>query len=166
MLIGKLLALGVIGLACLLVINYLANSIAVGTAIVVDGDTVQIGDKILTFEGLDAVELDQTCTFNGKQWPCGRQAAAVLSATIGDKTVTCRPTGEKKNDRQLARCFTGADFDLGQSQVKNGWALALSSEAVNYKPDEKAARASLVGIWSSFFDQPWHVAKTQKDVIP
>ena len=167
MLIGKILAIGTVVVLVLFGINYLANSIAIGTATVVDGDTLQIGDKIVTFDGADAVEFDQLCTFNAKKWPCGKHAARALENYVIGKTVTCRPTGEKRGDRKLARCFVGTDVDLAKMQVRAGWALSVPTASVNYSADEQAARGALLGIWSSIFLPPWQwAAKPKKDVIP
>ncbi len=166
MLIGKILVLAVLVVGVLLGINYLANSIAIGPATVLDGDSLQIGDKLLTLDGVDAVELDQTCTFNSKQWPCGKHAAAALQKLTAGKTVTCRPNGSLKGERRIARCFVGTDFDLGRSQVQSGWAVSVPTSSANYTPDEKAAQKSLSGIWSSFFELPWRFVNPRKDVIP
>lgn len=166
MLIGKILALAALVILVLLGINYLANSIAIGPATVLDGDSLQIADKLLTFDGADAVELDQLCTFNGKKWPCGKHAAVALQKLTSGRTVTCRPSGSMKGERKVARCFVGTDLDLGKAQVQAGWALAVPTSSADYKPDEKAAQKALAGIWSSIFEQPWRFAGARKDVIP
>ena len=66
-----------------------------GRALVIDADTIEIRDTRFRLFGIDAVEARQLCHREGKAWPCGRRAAFALSDHLGQRTVTCVPTGRK-----------------------------------------------------------------------
>jgi endonuclease YncB( thermonuclease family) len=52
----------------------------VGTARVIDGDTIAIAGVRIRLWGIDAPERDQTCRGqNGYIYECGRDSAAVLN---------------------------------------------------------------------------------------
>ena len=63
-----------------------------GIATVADGDTIEIYGTRIRLEGIDAVELDQTCQDVNKQsWPCGRAALRALRATFRATTSSASP---------------------------------------------------------------------------
>lgn len=154
MLIGKLLAMGVLAVLCFVGINYLADSVVIGTAVVVDGDSLKIGDKQVTLAGLAAMQQDQVCEFAGKKWPCGLHAAAALKRAIANRTVTCRPVADKQNDERPCRCYVGTQEDLGKRMVAEGWAIVQPTPDVDYTPDQALAQQKLAGVWSSLFANP------------
>jgi endonuclease YncB( thermonuclease family) len=45
----------------------------VGRAHVVDGDTLDVGDRVVRLFGIDAPEFDQPCTHEGKSVPAARR---------------------------------------------------------------------------------------------
>ena len=56
-----------------------------GRADVADGDTLRIGDVRIRLTGLDAPELDQTCTDAlGASWGCGRDARGFVAGIVAD----------------------------------------------------------------------------------
>ena len=44
---------------------------APGPVAIIDGDTLQIGDRIVHLAGIDAPELGQRCMIENKDWRCG-----------------------------------------------------------------------------------------------
>ena len=80
--------LGVAGgaLAAVIAFFFVANLAGTGTAAeiapgkvsVVDGDTLQIGDKVYNLYGIDAPELGQLCFQDGRWNRCGVTAAFEL----------------------------------------------------------------------------------------
>jgi endonuclease YncB( thermonuclease family) len=122
----------------------------VGRAAVVDGDTLRLGATRIRLLGLDAPELDQTCTdASGSDWACGRQARAFVAGLLDQSPVTCLPAGHDRYRRVLAHCRIG-DTDLGGAIVAAGWAVA----EVEYAAASAAARAAGRGIWASRFESP------------
>jgi endonuclease YncB( thermonuclease family) len=116
----------------------------------VDGDTLRIEGTSIRLLGLDAVELDQTCTGrDGAEWPCGREARAHLAALVDRSTTMCVPDGRDRYGRVLARCSVG-DEDVGDSVVRGGWALA----EIEYGLALADARLKGRGIWAGAFIDP------------
>jgi endonuclease YncB( thermonuclease family) len=120
-----------------------------GRAEAVDGDTLRIGGTRIRLLGLDAVELDQTCTdAAGKDWPCGREARSFVAGLV-EGTTSCASDGRDQYRRVLARCqIEGAD--IGDQIVRAGWATA----DLEYGLAVAEARLNGRGIWSGSFDDP------------
>lgn len=121
-----------------------------GRAIAVDGDTLRIAGTRIRLIGLDAVELDQTCTDpDGTEWPCGEDARRFLNELTGTANVTCAADGHDRYRRVLARCRIGS-ADLGDQIVRAGWAVA----ELEYGLALAEARLNARGIWAGRFDDP------------
>jgi endonuclease YncB( thermonuclease family) len=102
----------------------LAAEPLVGTASIVDGDTIEIHGQRIRFHGIDAPESRQECTrSDSTTWRCGQQAALALSDRIGRSIVRCDPRDRDRYGRIVAICFKGAE-DLNRWMVASGWAVA------------------------------------------
>ena len=125
----------------------------IGKPWVIDGDTVDVSGTRVRLEGIDAPELEQTCTdARGQPWPCGRTAARELRSHLGSGELTCAPTGFDRYRRILAVCSLSGS-DVNAWMVRQGWALAYYSAA--YRPEEAEAQAAKRGIWAGSFMPPW-----------
>ncbi|UYN97812.1 MAG: thermonuclease family protein [Enhydrobacter sp.] len=132
-----------------------AESPLLGTASVVDGDTLEIRSQRVRLHGIDAPESRQLCTRqDGTRWRCGQQAALALADRIGTATVRCEGNSRDRYGRLIAVCYKNKE-DLNRWMVANGWAVAYRRYSLAYAPDEDRARAARNGIWSSTFDMPW-----------
>jgi endonuclease YncB( thermonuclease family) len=121
-----------------------------GHASAVDGDTLRLGSVRVRLVGLDAPELDQTCTrADGTEWSCGMEAKAFLAATLRRGEIDCVRHGRDVYGRTLAACSIGGD-DIGAVIVGAGWAI----DDGGYAGPATSARAQDLGIWSSSFDRP------------
>jgi endonuclease YncB( thermonuclease family) len=120
-----------------------------GGARVVDGEALQIGDARVLLFGIDAPELDQTCTRDGESWPCGMASAQALAELIGGREVTCKVESVDYNGRALSTCRLSDGSEINRAQVAAGWAAAYRRISRRYIPDEDAAKAGLLGIWGS-----------------
>lgn len=114
-----------------------------GTASVIDGDTIEIHGRRIRLSGFDTPERGARCgDVNVYQ-----RAALALSDFIGQRTVTCTPTGVDNYDRVVASC--GVDgTDLGEHVVAQGWGRdwpRYSNGA--YADEESDARENRRGIW-------------------
>ena len=125
-----------------------SNALA-GHAAAVDGDTLRLGSTRIRLTGLDAPELDQTCTDARGAWPCGEQARAFVVSALVQRPVSCAPSGRDVYGRTLASCAVNGS-DLGQAIVAAGWAVSDGG----YFNDEAAARSAGRGIWSGAFEPP------------
>ena len=122
---------------------------------IIDGDTLQMAGYQIRLFGIDAPEARQTCTADGKEWPCGEKASIVLAEETAEREVRCvvmlRSIGVA-----VAVCYVGAN-DLNALMVRKGWALARHDDA--YVDEEAAAREARRGIWRGEFMPPWEWRK-------
>ena len=122
----------------------------IGHAEAVDGDTLRVGSVRVRLLGLDAPELDQTCTRpDGSEWSCGREAKAELASRLRAGPVECARYGRDMYGRTLATC-SAAGADLAAVFVGAGWAVTDGS----YATEAAAAQSQHLGIWSGTFMPP------------
>lgn len=134
----------------------------VGTASVIDGDTIEIHGTRIRLEGIDAPESRQACQdATGAPYRCGQKAALYLSDLIAGRPVTCDQSGQDRYGRALAFCSV-AGRDIGASMVGAGWALAYRQYSTRYVAEEGRARAAGAGIWQGQFDAPWDWRRANK----
>ncbi|RPD88759.1 thermonuclease family protein [Luteimonas sp. 100069] len=99
----------------------------VGTASVVDGDTVRIHDASVRLHAIDAPESNQLCLrLDGSRWRCGQQAALALDAHIARRPLSCEPRDTDRYGRVVAECFVAGE-SINRWTVRNGWAVACVS---------------------------------------
>ncbi|WP_081473930.1 thermonuclease family protein [Novosphingobium pentaromativorans] len=125
----------------------------VGTAKVIDGDTIDIGGQRVRLHGIDAVEAQQSCNRNGERWNCGQDATALLSSLANGKPVKCKQRAIDSYDRIVAICEVGWS-DLGEAMIDAGLAVALPQFSRAYLENEALAKRRRTGIWGSEFDVP------------
>lgn len=133
-----------------------------GRAVAVDGDTLRLGARRIRLTGLDAPELDQTCTdASGRDWQCGAKARAFVADALAGRNVSCTSSGHDIYGRTLASCRIG-DADLGMQIVSAGWAVA----DFGYLGQEASAHAAGRGIWSGSFVAPAEWRRTHGTAEP
>lgn len=120
-----------------------------GAARAADGDTLVLNGEHVRLKGMDAPELAQTCTRDGRDWPCGREAKAALAAALKKGEVACTFSERDDYDRPLAHCAV-AGVDLGALLVRQGLAVAFGA----YHAEEAEARAARRGMWAGTFQRP------------
>ena len=129
-------------------------SIVTGRAAVVDGDTLDIGDKRIRMYGIDAPETRQSCRTETQTYRCGRDATTALGDKIGQRPVACHRKDVDRYGRIVAVCWIGAD-DLNAWMVWHGWAVAYRRFSTDYVLHEDAAKKARRGIWRGRFIMPW-----------
>ena len=119
--------------------------IVVGTASVIDGDTIENSRHPHAARGKSAPTSPSSA------------ASAAASATMrpgcgrpprepdGRRPVTCEPSGTDRYGRKLAICFEGGE-DLNRRMVLGGHAVAFRQYSQRYADGEDAARAARRGI--------------------
>jgi endonuclease YncB( thermonuclease family) len=123
---------------------------------VADGDSFQIDGRRYRLHGIDAPELHQTCrSRDGREWPCGRRARDELRKLLSGGNLECSPVATDRFERMVAACRVDGR-DLGDSMVRNGWAVAHQTRGASsrYVSAEQEARAAGRGIWSGSFEAP------------
>ncbi len=115
-----------------------------------DGDSMRIGQQRVRILGIDAPELDQTCTAaDGNLWPCGQVAKQRLSQLLRAPDFQCSSSARDKYDRALATCEANGQ-DIGAILVVEGLAVSYN----DYPNEERLAHANRVGIWQGDFISP------------
>lgn len=133
----------------------LAAEPLVGTASIIDGDTIEVHGQRIRLHGIDAPESRQECTRSeNTTWRCGQEAALALSDRIGRAIVRCDPRDRDRYGRIIAICFKGSE-NLNRWMVANGWAVAYRKYSMGYISDEERAKRARLGIWSGSFEMPW-----------
>lgn len=126
----------------------------VGRAIVIDGDTIEIGSQRIRLWGIDAPEGRQTCKIGGKPYFCGDNSTVALRAIIGNKELRCERLDTDRYRRIVARCLINGQ-DIGALMVRQGHALAFRRYSLAYIRDEKIAHDARAGMWRGEFEAPW-----------
>jgi endonuclease YncB( thermonuclease family) len=119
----------------------------------VDGDTLMVGEQKVRLFGIDAPELDQSCTREGQTWACGADAADQLAKLVNGRPVYCQSMGTDQYGRVVGRCVAGTT-DLNRTMVANGYAVAYRQYSQDYVSTEAAAHAAKRGIWAGSFEMP------------
>jgi len=138
------------------------EGVIVGTASVIDADTLDIHSERIRLVGVDAPESGQKCKdASGALVRCGSTAANALDAWINRNPVTCASEGTDRYQRVLGKCSV-----RGQSVqdwlVRNGYAVAYREYSTEFVPAEIAAREAKAGIWAGEFVMPSDWRKGQR----
>lgn len=124
-----------------------------GTATVIDGNTLEIYGQPIRLFGIDAPELNQTCISHGEIWRCGDAAAAALAQEVLNRAVGCAMREVERAVRRGAICYVGAT-DLNEQLVSHGWAVPLLEDGGEYAGQARRADLAGLGIWASEFVTP------------
>jgi endonuclease YncB( thermonuclease family) len=130
-----------------------------------DGDSLMVGDKEVRLFGIDAPELDQTCTKDGMGWTCGRAAADKLAQFVTGRNVVCSAAGTDQFERTLGRCLVGST-DVNRAMVASGYAVAFRRYSSDYVSAEESAKVSKRGIWAGTFQMPNEYRHAGDEPIP
>ncbi len=147
-------ALWVASGVCIALSCVTASADVSGVAVIIDGDTIDVGGERIRLHGIDAPESRQHCSVGGSDWRCGESATLALERESRGRTVSCKGSERDRYGRILAVCFAGGT-DLNAMMVREGFALAYRRYSKDYVGEEEAARVAHKGIWRSSFVEPW-----------
>lgn len=155
-------ALAAIGLALV------ASPVLAASAVVRDGNTIELGKVTYRLNGIDAPELDQSCIDDhADPWSCGTAARDQLVKLIGGRPVHCDDHGSAKNFRRRHRgvcTVTGETTSLNQEMIAKGFALDLEpSGKGHFRKDQASARDRRLGLWKGCFVSPQEFRHGKKD---
>jgi endonuclease YncB( thermonuclease family) len=141
---------------------------AAASAVVKDGDTVQLGEVVFRLDGIDAPELDQNCIDDhADPWACGVEARDQLVKLVGGRPVRCDDLGADKlrRNRRIGVCTADGDtVSLNQQVARTGFAVSAEPAAkIHVKDDAAEARIALLGIWKGCFIAPAEFRADKKD---
>ncbi|KZS52325.1 thermonuclease family protein [Rhizobium anhuiense] len=115
-----------------------------------DGDSLTLGAERLRLEGIDALELNQSCQRAGKAWACGRSAREALQDMMLASGTLCQGSRRDRYDRLLVVCRSEADGDINAAMVRRGMAISYGG----YAKEEAEAKARKAGLWAGTFERP------------
>ena len=139
-----------------------SEKIIKGKAKIIDGDTIHIDKNKIRLHGIDAPEINQTCSIDNKIWNCGIESALALEKIILEKKIICKIINVDRYKRFVGICFVN-NININQYMVQNGWAVAYLYYSLDYKDDENFARNNKAGIWQGTFQEPYMFRKQQKN---
>lgn len=126
----------------------------VGSAYVIDGDTIDIRRVRIRLYGVDAPEASQQCTnAAGRAYSCGRISTRALDDMVRGKTVRCEQLDTDRYRRAVAIC-TANGLELNAALVEEGLAVAYRQYSHRYVQNEDRARAARRGLWAGSFEVP------------
>ena len=140
------------------------------SAVVKDGNTLQLGDITYRLGGIDAPELDQICIDDhADPWACGVDARDQLAKLTGKHPVRCSDQGPDKNHRKRHSgvcTVEGETTSLNQLLVRQGFALNFEPAAKGrFREDEASAKNDRRGLWKGCFVSPEEFRHGKKDGI-
>jgi endonuclease YncB( thermonuclease family) len=138
------------------------------SAVVHDGDTIQLGEITYRLDGIDAPELDQICIDDhADAWSCGIDARDQLAKLITGRNVRCDDLGVDKRSkkRHVGVCTVeGEATSLNQQLARQGLAISVEPALkVHIKDDAAAAKADRRGLWKGCFIAPAEFRIGKKD---
>ena len=133
----------------------------VGSARVIDGDTLEISGQRIRIHGIDAPEGRQTCTRGQTIWLCGKKAAKAMIALVRGSEVKCEAIDTDRYGRIVGKCFANGR-DVGEALVMDDLALAYRQYSTDYIQVEASAKAARRGLWAGEFVAPWDWRKEKR----
>ena len=119
-------------------------------AIIIDGDTIKIGEERIRFSGIDAPEINQTCISKGVEVFCGKISKSLLVDKTSLEQVKCISEGKDQYNRTLAECFVNGE-SLSRYLVRQGYAFAYRKYSKKFIKDEDYAKENKMGMWNMKF---------------
>ena len=122
------------------------------SAIVMDGDSLEINHNRIRLMGIDAPEYTQLCKDEHNQkYSCGKVALNHLTSLIRGKNLHC--TSKKKDKYNRYLCFCKANnVDINREMVLSGHALSYMESP--YLLEQTIAHKNKRGIWKGNFMHP------------
>ena len=126
-----------------------------GTAKIIDGDSILVGQKEVRLLDIDAPEFQQKCLdVNKKEYFCGQVAKEYLINFIENRNIFCYYLKKDIYNRYLSYCYID-DKNINFNLVKNGIAIAYKYTKNKFVNDlESLARQNKIGIWQGEFENP------------
>ena len=126
----------------------------VGTATIVDGDTLTVSGLKIRIWGIDAPESQQQCEADGRSYVCGKEATRYLGSLVAEREAACTVRTHDRYQRAVAVCVVEGK-DLGAEMVRAGRALAFVRYSSDYVAIEQEARSAGRGLWAGQYTKPW-----------
>ncbi|TPJ79196.1 thermonuclease family protein [Mesorhizobium sp. B2-6-2] len=129
-----------------------------GIASVIDGDTIEIHEQRIRFNGIDAPESRQYCEdAKGFEYPCGRRSADALDSFLAaSRPVRCTFVEWDRYHRFVGDCRRADRASVAAWMVEHGQALDWPRYSHSaYAPQQAKAEVAKFGLWVGKFEAPW-----------
>ena len=138
-----------------------------GTVRVIDADTIDVGGTRVRLFGIDAPEMGQPCSANGRTWDCGAWTRDAVAKAFEGAYARCTTRDIDRYGRAVAQCEVGGR-DIGQAIVASGLAWAYRRYSDIYDLDEKGAAIAERGLWAVEIALPadYRAAQITPDTAP
>lgn len=132
-----------------------AGEVLVGTARIIDGDTLDIDGQRVRLHGIDAPESGQTCPGRREDWRCGEAATRELRR-LAEGVLTCEGHERDQYGRLIGTCIS-AGRNINAEMVRSGYAWAFIKYSPDFAGHQREAQAAGAGIWAAGNpgDAPW-----------
>lgn len=118
-----------------------------GIVRVVDADTIDVGGTRVRLFGIDAPEMGQPCSADGRTWDCGAWTRDAVRNRYEGEFARCIAQDTDRYGRVVAQCVVDGQ-DMGKMIVQSGLAWAFRRYSETYDLDEKAAAVAGRGLWA------------------
>ncbi len=102
--------------------------------------------RTVALAGVDSVAPEETCSWQGRPWPCGVRARTAFRTWLRGRSLSCAIPPESDRHLVVAACRLGKQ-DAGLWLVANGWAKA--AEGGLYQAAGMEAREKQLGIFGA-----------------
>jgi endonuclease YncB( thermonuclease family) len=135
-----------------------SETLIIGRATVIDGDTIEIQGERIRLSGIDAPETAQLCRNAQQQaYRCGAAAARVLDKFLAASRPTrCEFVERDRYGRFVGDCYRADGAGVAASLVRSGWAVDWPRYSKGeYADEQQIARVERLGLWAGDFMLPW-----------
>ncbi len=94
--------------------------------------------------GVEPTAVDQSCSFEGRKWPCGARARTAFRAWLRARAVQCIVPPTPDRELITAECHIGKE-DLSAWLVESGW--AKPADGAQFAEAAEKARSAKRGIY-------------------
>jgi endonuclease YncB( thermonuclease family) len=137
----------------LIVLSTQAAAAPNGVVRIIDADTIDVGGVRVRLFGIDAPEMGQPCSADGREWDCGAWTRDAVSNRFEGTYARCQTVDTDRYSRVVAQCAVDGQ-DMGQMIVHSGLAWAYRRYSETYDLDEKAAAVAGRGLWAVEVQMP------------
>jgi len=132
---------------------FLAQTTAAFEVTVTDGDSLEIGDRRIRLNGIDAPELTQICqNAQGDDYECGMESLHYLENLTAQKDIDCKCLPEKdRYKREICECFADG-VSLNRAMVAAGQAITYRDKT--YTKEQESAEENKLGLWQGKYMRP------------
>jgi len=128
---------------------------------VIDGDTLELDDKIIQLYGIDAPELGQICMHDRTPEHCGLAAAFELKKLLSVEHAPLECRQAKAADDPSLQICTFAHIDIARVLLEGGYVLTAADTSQDYLQAQESAHQGALGLWHNQYVKPedWRSGK-------